>query len=436
VGTSRRGTDWAWWFLLAAVCAVASITTLETALALAGVAWVVQVARVPPGPPASRLTGLLAGLAGWSVISAVFSPEPARSLEATLAALIWITAPMAAVILTPRRRRLVSALLLLQAGILGAWAVIEYGWWWDGDPLIRVRGPYSNHMTLAGVLIVCTLQALPRGDLGPLVRGAAGRWAGRVAVALGLAGAGATLTRSSVLGVAAGLAVLLVTRPAGEERTRRFRTLAVVVAFVILVGAVSLPWLLQLDRPGDLPAAAASVKDRLILWRVGLEMIREHPLVGIGAHRVRREAERFMDPDYRRTGPPSHLHSAPLTLAAERGLPALLLAGALFVLTFRRLGKYASAGDEAFGVARGAAAAVAGFLVMGLFEDNFGDAEVVFVHLLTLSALWAPVSRYGAGRGALSRGPRAGGAARLPRPPAPPGPGAGEGGESPGGGDC
>jgi O-antigen ligase len=343
---------------------------------------------------------------------------------------------MAAVILTPRRRRLVSALLLLQAGIMGAWAVIEYGWWWDGDPLSRVRGPYSHHMTLAGVLIVCTLQALPRGDLGPLLRGAAGRWAGRIAVVLGLAGAGATLTRSSALGVAAGLGVLLVTRPAAEKRTRRFRTLAVVVAFVILAGAVSLPWLLHLDRPGDLPAGAASVKDRLILWRVGLEMIREHPLVGIGAHRVRREAERFMDPDYRRAGPPFHLHSASLTLAAERGLPALFLAGALFVLTFRRLGKYASAGDEAFGVARGAAAAVTGFLVMGLFEDNFGDAEVVFVLLLTLAALWAPVSRYDAGRGAPSRGPRAGGATRPPRQPAPPGSGAGGGGESPGGGDC
>jgi O-antigen ligase len=387
-------------------------------------------------PPVRRLAGLLAALAGWSVVSALFSRDPALSLEATLAALIWIAAPMAAMIFTPRRRRLVSALLLLQAGIMGAWAVIEYRWWWDGDLLLRVRGPYSNHMTLAGVLIVCTLQALPRGDLGPLLRGAAGRWAGRAAVVLGLAGAGATLTRSSVLGIAAGLAVLLVTRPAEEARTRWFRVLAAGAAFAILAGAVSLPWLLQLNEPGDLPAAAASVKDRLVLWRVGLEMIRERPLVGVGAHRVRREADRFLDPAYRRTGPPSHLHSAPLTLAAERGLPALLIAAALYVLTFRRLGKYASAGDEAHEVARGAAAAVAGFLVMGLFEDNFGDAEVVFVHLLTLSALWAPVFRHDDRPGVPSREPVAGGAERPPRPPAPPGPGVGEEGESPGAGGC
>jgi O-antigen ligase len=434
VGAVRRPIDWAWWFLLAAVCAVASITTFETALALAGIAWIVQLARSPGGPgvaaerPDPRLAGLLAGLAGWSVVSAVFSREPARSLEATLAALIWITAPMAAVVLTPRRRRLVSALLLLQAGLLGAWAVVEYSWWWDGDPLLRVRGPYSNHMTLAGVLLVCTLQALPRGDLGPLLRGAAGRWAGRMSVALGLAGVGATLTRSSVLGAAAALAVLVVTRPAGTVKTRRYRLLAAGVALALLAGALSLPWLLQLDRPGDLPAAAASVKDRLILWRVGLEMIREHPLVGIGAHRVRREADRFMDPAYRRTGPPSHLHSAPLTLAAERGLPALFLAGALYGLSLRRLRTYASSGYGGFQVARGAAAATAGFLVMGLFEDNFGDAEVVFVHLLTLSALWAPAFPQDADRGVPSEGPPAGVAEQPPRRPARPGPVAGGGG--------
>jgi O-antigen ligase len=442
MGSPRQPTDWAWWFLLASACAVASITTLETALALAGIAWIVQLARAlrwsvrgrgpdrvaPPAGarcPDPRLTGLLAGLAGWSVVSAVFSTDPSRSLEATLASLIWIAAPMASVVLTPRRRRLVSALLLLQAGLMGAWAVSEYFWWWDGDPLARVRGPYSNHMTLAGVLMVCTLQALPRGDLAPLLRGAAARWAGRVAVALGLAGTAATLTRSSVLGVATGLAVLVITRPVGSATTRRLRILAAGLTVAVLAGAVSLPWLLDLDRPGDLPAAAASVKDRLILWRAGLEMIRERPLVGIGAHQARREADRFIDPGYRRPGPPLHLHSAPLTLAAERGLPALLLAGALFLLTFRRIGVYAAAGDEPLAMARGAGAAVAGFLVMGLFEDNFGDAEVVFVHLLTLSALWAPASRYAVDRALPSAGPPAAGSVLPPHRPAAPGSSAG-----------
>ena len=42
---------------------------------------------------------------------------------------------------------------------------------------------------------------------------------------------------------------------------------------------------------------------------------------------------------------------------------------------------------------RGALAALAGFLIMGLFEDNFDDSEVLFVHLITLAALWQLPSR-------------------------------------------
>ncbi len=33
-------------------------------------------------------------------------------------------------------------------------------------------------------------------------------------------------------------------------------------------------------------------------------------------------------------------------------------------------------------------AALAGFLVMGFFEDGFDDSEVLFVHLMLLAALW------------------------------------------------
>jgi O-antigen ligase len=232
---------------------------------------------------------------------------------------------------------------------------------------------------------------LPRADLDPLVGGPAGRRLGLLALALGMAGLAATATRSALLALAVGLSILWLLGPrAAPQRRRR---LALVAGMTLLAGlGVAAPALLELRReanvlqPGELSAGAASAADRLVLWRAGGAMIAQRPLLGIGANRTRREAARFLPPEHRRPGPPAHLHSAPLTLAAERGLPALALAMWLYAASLRRFGRLTTGPGGT--VARGAGAAVAAFLVMGLFEDNFGDTEVLFVHLITLSVAW------------------------------------------------
>ncbi|MFQ5670378.1 MAG: O-antigen ligase family protein [Acidobacteriota bacterium] len=379
------------WLYVAATCLVASISGMEIVMGLAGLAWIARRREKEPAPD-RRLVGLLISLAAWSLLSALFSPEPPRSLDATSSALLWIAAPMGAVLLTPGKRRLVRSLFLLQAGLLGAWALLEFFFWWDGNLLQRVHGPFSHHMTLAGVLLQMTLQGLPRPVLEPILKGRAGRWGGRLALLLGFGGMAATWSRSAVLGAGAGAAVLWWAAPAtaqGNPRPVR-RVMLAGLGLALLAGTVSVPWLAEMRGGGELSAGAASVQDRLVLWGAGLRMIADHPLLGIGANRVRREADRYLDPGYRRPGPPAHLHSSSLTLAAERGLPAFLLWASLYLLSFLRLRGGEPRGTPAFDARWGAAAAVAAFLVMGLFEDNFDDVEVLFVHLVILSTLWTP----------------------------------------------
>jgi O-antigen ligase len=392
--TSREA---ACWLLLAAVMAAASITAMQILLGLAVVAWLAGLAGRRRGllRPDVELTLWLAALAGWSLLSALAAPEGLRARDATLSSLMWLAAPLATAVLDRERRSVVRAVLLLLGGLLGGWAVLEGLLWWDGDPLLRVRGPYSHHMTLAGVLMLVALQALPRPDLSPLLGGRTGRAGAWAALALVVAGVAATATRSALLALAVGGAVLLVLPPAGRQRAGR-RRLAVAVAACALVAAsagligIALgPGLPGLRRsPEQAGAAAASLEDRRALWRAGAAMISQRPLLGVGANHTRRVADRYLDPGHRRPGPPSHLHSAWLTLAAERGLPALALLLALYARSFvrgrRLLPEPAAAG---------ALAALAGFLVMGCFEDNFDDSEVLFVHLIILAGLW----RRGAG---------------------------------------
>jgi O-antigen ligase len=371
---------------LAAVVAAASISTMEILLGLALLAWLGRLLVGPrrEGLPDAELVLLLGGLAAWSLISAVNSADSGRALESVGAGLLWLAAPLATAVLHRDGRQVVRAVLLLQAGLLGIWSLAEFTLWWGGDPLLRVHGPFSHHMTLAGFLLVAVLQGLPRPTLWPLMGQRWGRLGGGAAAALGTAGLAVTMTRSAVLALACGWAVLLFTSSASPRKAWR-----VAMAMILVLGvaaAVSLPWVVQ--RAEVLPAAGtASIDDRLHLWQAGGRMIQEHPWFGVGAHLTRTSVAEYLDPEYRRPGMPAHLHGAWMTLAAERGLPALLILLALSARSAIRARRLLAGGIET-DLVRGSLAALAGFLIMGLFEDNFDDTEVLFLHLITLTVLW------------------------------------------------
>ena len=89
-----------------------------------------------------------------------------------------------------------------------------------------------------------------------------------------------------------------------------------------------------------------------------------------------------------------HLHNVPLQIAAERGLPALVLWGWFIAAVVgdltRRLREPATRAPAAAGLA-----AIAAMLAAGLFEYNFGDSEflmllLVLVTLPAASAAPAP----------------------------------------------
>ena len=371
---------------LAAVVVAASVSAMELMLGLALLAWLGRliIGSRRQGMPDLELLLLLGVLAGWSILSALRSADSSRAMVSVAAGLLWLAAPLATAVLHGDGRRLVRAVLLLQAGLLGIWSVAEFLLVWDGDPLRRVHGPFSHHMTLAGFLLVAVLQGLPRPTLWPLLGTRWGRICGSVSALLGVAGLMATLTRSVMLALACGLAVLLLSAP-GSTRKGWRAALAVLIIVAVAAG-VSLPWLMH-QGEGLSDAGTASIDDRLHLWQAGWNMIREHPWFGVGAHLTRQTVGDYLDPEYRRAGMPAHLHGAWLTLAAERGLPALLILMALYVRSGLRARKLLARSGEA-DLVRGALAALAGVLIMGLFEDNFDDSEVLFVHMITLAAIW------------------------------------------------
>lgn len=250
-----------------------------------------------------------------------------------------------------------------------------HGWSWGRDD--RASGFYGQYQTYAEVLQLVASLALGmlvslrrKLTLKGLLLGAA--LAGFV-VALML-----TVTRASWAGLlASAFTIALV----GARR----RTLLWTTALALPLALAGLLVLQQKRQVGFIDTQEGSTSWRLLVWREGAQVLASSPrhlLVGVGMDSLKRRWREWGMFDQGRQ-PWGHLHSTPLQLAFERGLPALLVWAAWLFVYGRMLWRLARGGLEEDWVVRGlvlgALGGLVGFLAAGLVHYNFGDSEVVMV---------------------------------------------------------
>ncbi len=334
----------------------------------------------------------LAAFAVWSVIVALVSAAPWESLSATRSLLplatFWVVVgalddPAAAHRFAVRLLWALTAVSLLSIVQVATCTADRYdatppGW----PPVVgafigkcrRAHGFFSIYMTLAGVLTTTLAAMLPRvmAD-GARVATLGVAWLIN-ALALAL-----TLVRGAWLGLAAGVVVTL------SALGRR----AFVVIAVVAIGIAVLAIPSVRERAGTMVHGGdATAGERLAMLHAGLRLIREHPVAGIGPGQVKHAYPIYAPPEALRRHT-SHLHNTPLQIAVERGLVGLVLWLWIFVEFFVKTGHIlrrvpaSATADRALVI--GALAAVAAFLVAGLFEYNFGDTEVLLVTLAVMA---------------------------------------------------
>jgi O-antigen ligase len=131
-------------------------------------------------------------------------------------------------------------------------------------------------------------------------------------------------------------------------------------------------------------------QDRVAMLEVGAGIVRDHPLTGVGPTMVQRVYEQYR-PDYAVQPVNPHLHNVPMQIAAERGLPALIV-WAWFIITLTlMLLRLFRAGRERLLTAT-AMAATAAMLAAGLFEYNFGDSEFLMLFLVLITLPFAALN--------------------------------------------
>ena len=147
--------------------------------------------------------------------------------------------------------------------------------------------------------------------------------------------------------------------------------------FVLAFGAVVV-W--QTRDRNSLLLGDPSSSLRMQVARVGLSRIPIHPIFGHGMDAMKQHWNEWGFPGKDML----HLHSTPLQLAFDRGLPAL----GLWLWIMWIFWRIASRGERAlhdssesnrYGVLLGATGAVAGFFASSLVNYNFGDGEVALV---------------------------------------------------------
>ena len=176
-----------------------------------------------------------------------------------------------------------------------------------------------------------------------------------------------------------------------------------VVAVPLLIGIVLLLNPLNVrDRALSSFGAQEGVLDsrahRAALRSVGWEMIRAHPIVGVGPEQVGPQFMQYYPADLPHPFPiawyKEHLHNIYIHYAAERGLPALaallwFLGRALFDFwaTLRRL----PAQSEARWIVHGSIAVIIAVMISGWTELTLGHSQVLEMFLAVLGCGYAAV---------------------------------------------
>jgi O-antigen ligase len=354
-----------------------------------GARWV----RTPIDFPA---LGWLAAL----VVATMASQDPSHSVGRITKGLLLAVVPVAAYHgRDPKLARRAVAVLLISAAIASIYALTKFVAQGGAFP-VRVRGAVGHPLTYGGqVMLLATLA----GALALRMRDRRWRIAALALLTLLAPALLGSYTRSAWIGTLVAFGVVLA--------LTRARLLAALAALVVLLLVVLPSGYRNRALSAFDPQSPWNV-ERVQLWSAGWRMFQDHPITGVGLQDLHPWIERYHSPEPHE--PHGHLHSVYVQIGATMGIVGLAafawLAVGLFRTAGHRLlgdlrldrgvasptGPPGSAGTWDLGIAirLAAVAALAGFLVAGLFEWNFGDEELLDL-LFTLVGMAFAASRWG-----------------------------------------
>jgi O-antigen ligase len=386
----KSAANWQLGFLLIMLAAgYLSIAVSQIALGLALLVMLYRWVFLKEAPPITGLEKTAGLLALWALVMIPFSTNSPQSLiyfrRFYLFTAIWVAATAAT---TERRRLLMFGFLMAGSMAISIYGQIHHAQLAGGFLSQRMTVVF-NAMTSGALLMMAILVGV-----GFLIAPGIGRRI-RIAAAVALMpvvlGIIMTMTRSAQLGLLAGLAVmLLLSRP---KVFGMFAAFLVLVAVVLALFGENLMSERMWGRINpEYVMKGDNTRWRLEMWHGGLEMVKAHPLTGVGDRGLEE-----ISPDYYTSEDGhyfGHLHNNLVQMAVIWGIPGLILgqafiwAGLWFLVkkwrSMRRWRLDPSLHAVQSAWVLGAIGAWVSFYIAGMTEWYFGDAETMLIYLAIL----------------------------------------------------
>jgi O-antigen ligase len=357
-----------------------SIAAGEILLATALAMWLIWQPRRPNLP---SFFIPLCSFVAMTFASLLASPQPAIGWAIRKTILFAMALLAATFVTTGWRARSAHAILLSLATVTAAVGLVQFAIRYiqfaatqklGDDPMIlaRMTGFMGHWLTFSGEQLLVWSAAIP----ATIALGR--RWF------LPITTVGAALILSFTRGVWAG-AVGAVASVSGLVPRRLLMPLLLPLLLIAVIASPLIYHRLaaSLNNQSDTFMPDTGRKE---LWKAGIQMIRQHPWLGVGPERVAIEFPRIYHGPNLANIYHGHLENDFLQIAAERGL--ICFATFLWFLLELYAGLYRlirTADPGSRWVAVSGIAALTGFLISGLGEYNFGDSEVLLLMLFIVA---------------------------------------------------
>jgi O-antigen ligase len=349
-----------------------SIAAADILLTVAALLWIGLLIKNRERIEVPGMFWPLAAYAAATLVASVFSVDPNVSLVDSKQLVLLVIVPLAYRLFRGSRALLAVDVIITIGALSAAFGIIQYLILSYDNLGRRPQGTLGLYMTYSGLLMLVTCAAVARIMFAQHHRA----WAALVLPALVLALA-FTFTRSAWVGACVGVGVLFLLRD--------FRLIGLLPiafgAFLILAPAsltARLYSTFSLTDPSNV--------DRVAMMKSGWRIVKTDPLTGVGPDMVIQIYPVYRDKTAVNQLNP-HLHNVPLQIAAERGIPALLV-WIWFIATLVR--DFFRQRRTSFPSLSNAGLAVIGaMLAAGLFEYNFGDSEFLMLFLVLVTLPYA-----------------------------------------------
>jgi O-antigen ligase len=349
-----------------------SIAAADILLTIAALLWIGLLLKNRERIEVPGMFWPLAAYAAATLIASVFSIDPNVSLIDSKQLVLLVIVPLAYRLFRGNRALLAVDVIITIGALSATFGIVQYLILSFDNLGRRPQGMLGLYMTYSGLLMLVTCAAVARIMFAQHHRG----WAAAVLPALVFALA-FSFTRSAWVGACVGVGILFLLRD--------FRLIAL-LPIALGVFLVLAPTNLSARLYSTFSLTDPSNVDRVAMVKSGWRMVQKDPLTGVGPDMVIQVYPTIRDKTAINQLAP-HLHNVPLQIAAERGIPALLVWMWFIATLIRDFFRQRRASFPS--LSNGGLAVIGAMLAAGLFEYNFGDSEFLMLFLVLVTLPYA-----------------------------------------------